>query len=126
MPFSSILRQNSSKSLLNSGSFSLFCIGTKSDPIFSIRISVSVKTFRHKLKTVSQKKDPSKLSSLAAPYLGYVKEVLMFCRDSKCTVFSSGVQALGCLAVEPVLLETLASLTLASFSILEKPESCFN
>ena len=63
----------------------------------------------------------------------------MFWADSKGTVFSPGVQAMGCLVVESILLETLAfcnssnternSLSFVEntfSSIGEKPESFFN
>ena len=103
-----ILWQNSSKSLRNSGSFILFCIVAKSYPSFSIRVSVSVKTFRLRLKTVSEQKYISKRSSLVTPYLGYAKEVLMLFLYSKSTAFSCGLQAVGRWVVESILLETLA------------------
>ena len=88
---------------------------------------------------MSEEKHPSKRPTLVTPYLGYAKEVLMFCRDSKDTAASCGVQAVGCLVVESVLLETLAfcnssstdrhSLSCVeniSCSIREKPESFFS
>ena len=103
-----ILQQNSSKSVLDSGSFILICIGAKSNPFYSIQISVSVKTFQLKLKTVSEQKYPSKCPLLLTLYLGHAKELFMFWADSKGTVFSPGVQAIGCLVVELILLETLA------------------
>ena len=83
-------------------------MGAESNLFSSIQISVSVKTFLLKLKNVSEQKYPSKCPLLVTPYLGYAKEVLVFWRDSKGTVFSCGVQAIGCLILESILLETLA------------------
>ena len=57
---------------------------------------------------MSEQKYPSKHPSLNTPYLGYAKEVFMFWRESKGTAFSSGVQAVGSLVVESILLEALA------------------
>ena len=51
-----IRRQNSSKSFLNSGSFTLFWIGAKSNPFSKTLISSSESTLRLKLKTVSEQK----------------------------------------------------------------------
>ena len=134
-----ILRQNSPKSVHNSGSFILFCIGAKSNLFSSVQISVSVKIFRLKLKTVSKQKYPSKHPQLVTPYLRYANEGLMFWRDSKGTVFFSGMLAMGCLVVELILLEILAfcnssSSDRNSLSCVEnisssnrkKPESFFN
>ena len=97
MPFSFRPRANSSKSLLISCSFTLFFVEAKFNPFSSIRISVSVKAFRLKLKTASQQEYPSERLFLVTPCLEYAKEVLMFSRDSKGIVLFCGAKAVGCL-----------------------------
>ena len=64
-----ILLQKSSKSVLSTGSFILFWIGAECKPFHNTRISVSVKTFLLKLKTVSEQKYPTKQPSFVTPIL---------------------------------------------------------
>ena len=59
--FKSMRQQSSLKSFLNSGLFTLFWIGAKSNPFYSILISVSLGTLLLKLNTVSDTKLPATL-----------------------------------------------------------------
>ena len=68
------LLKKSSKSVLSSGTFILFWIGAKSKPFSNSQISVSVKTFLLKLKTVSEQKYPTKRPSFVTPILELLKE----------------------------------------------------
>ena len=55
--------QNSLKSVRNSGSLILFCIGAKFKPFSKTLISVSVRILLLKLNTASEQKCPSILNS---------------------------------------------------------------
>ena len=92
------LLKKSSKSVLSSGTFILFWIGAKSKPFSNSQISVSVKTFLLKLKTVSEQKYPTKQPSFVTLILELLKERFQLLGCWWLMETSYGEQAEGCLA----------------------------